>query len=175
MQKVEVVLADITTRRVDAIVNSANGRLLGGSGVCGAIHRAAGRELERESLRLYPNGCATGDAVVTGGFNLPARYVIQGVGPRFSNYDSAAEAARDLASCYRRCIEEADKLGLKSIVFPSISTGIYGFPLKAASDIAAEAISAALKDHPGIEHLIMCCFDEETLAAYTSAFQVQGG
>ena len=174
MQKVEVVLADITTMDVDAIVNSANRSLLSGGGVCGAIHRAAGRALELECLRLYPEGCATGDAVVTRGFNLPAQYVIHGVGPRLSTYDSVADAAIDLASCYRRCIEEAAKLGLKSIAFPSISTGIYGFPLAEASVVAAETIAVALKDHPDIERLIICCFDEEDRVAYAAAFERQG-
>ena len=167
---IEVKVADITALNVDAIFNSANKSLLAGGGVCGAIHRAAGKELEAECLRLY-NGCGAGDAVVTAGFNLPAKYVIHAVGPNYRKYDSADQAAQTLAATYRRSIEEASKLGIESITFPSISTGIYGFPIRDAAAIAAKAINDALRTCPKLKQVIMCCFSEPDALAYSEAFK----
>ena len=150
--RLEVALGDITAEHVDAIVNAANTSLLGGGGVDGAIHRAAGPELQEACRPL--NGCAFGDAKATLGFGLPARFVIHTVGPIWRGGD--AGEARLLASCYRRCLEVADELGAASVAFPAISTGAYGYPVVEATRIAVETLRSTIT---GVELVRFVCFD----------------
>jgi O-acetyl-ADP-ribose deacetylase len=159
---IEVLVADITTLDVDAIVNAANESLAGGGGVDGAIHRAAGPELVQASRALAP--CPTGSAVITPGFRLPARHVIHTVGPVWSG--GANGEPELLASCYRRSIDLAGAEGLASIAFPSISTGIYGYPKEEAAPIAVRAVREAVESWPSIQRVIFCCFSEEDAARY---------
>jgi len=157
--RIEVVTGDITTLEVDAIVNAANRTLLGGGGVDGAIHRAAGPRLLEECRTL--GGCDTGDAKATGGYDLPARWVIHTVGPVWRG-GSQGEAEL-LASCYRRSLEVADELGARSVAFPAISTGAYGFPRTEAAAIAVETLAG----HPArVERRILVAFDRETADLY---------
>jgi O-acetyl-ADP-ribose deacetylase len=152
--------ADITTLDVDAIVNAANSSLLAGGGVCGAIHRAAGPGLQAECRLL--GGCETGSAEVTGGHDLPARHVIHAVGPVWhGGTDGEADL---LASCYRTALELADGLGLRSIAFPSISTGIYGYPVEAAAAVAVTTVRATVADGNSLEEIVFCCFSAGDLA-----------
>ncbi|MCP9456294.1 MAG: O-acetyl-ADP-ribose deacetylase [Nitrospira sp.] len=154
--------ADITTLHVDAIVNAANESLRPGGGVCGAIHRAAGPALAEECRRL--GGCRTGDAKMTGGHRLPARYVIHTVGPVWQGGQHGE--AEQLASCYRRCIELAAANGISSIAFPSISTGIYGYPIEEAAAIAVTTVHSSLANAPAVQEVIFCCFSLRDLAVY---------
>ena len=157
---IEAVRADITTLTVDAIVNAANNSLLGGGGVDGAIHRAAGPELLAECRQL--GGCETGDAKATAGYRLPAKHVIHTVGPVWT--DGRSGEPELLASCYRRCLEVAAGLRAASLAFPGISTGVYGFPPERAAPIAIAAVREA--DAPGIESVVFCCFSGSDLELY---------
>lgn len=154
--------ADITTLEVDAIVNAANSSLLGGGGVDGAIHRAAGPELVHECRLL--GGCKTGDARITQGYRLPARRIIHTVGPVWQGGDFNEPAL--LASCYRRSLEVAAKNGIRSIAFPSISTGIYGYPIDLASKIAVSTVRTVLPEFTDIEDVVFCCFSASDLQHY---------
>lgn len=159
-----IVHADITTLDIDAIVNAANTTLLGGGGVDGAIHRAAGPELLEECRAL--NGCRTGEAKVTKGYRLKVRYVIHTVGPIWQGGSHREE--EQLATCYRSCFEVAQEYGIRSLAFPSISTGAYGYPLEPAAAIALREISRTLERDPSLS-VTVACFDEPTLRAYEAA------
>jgi len=162
---VELLEGDITDQDTDAIVNAANRSLLGGGGVDGAIHRAAGPQLLAECRTL--GGCETGDAKITKGYNLKARHVIHTVGPVY--YSAGKKAPDLLASCYRRSLEVASQNKLKSIAFPSISTGAYGYPLNEAAPIALKTVMDYLKDHPDVELVRFVLFGQEAYQAYEKA------
>ena len=170
MAEFVVVRGDITRLEVDAIVNAANSSLLGGGGVDGAIHRAAGPELLAACRKL--GGCATGDAKATPGFRLAARWVFHAVGPVW-NGGGRGEAER-LASCYRRALELAREYGARTIAFPAISTGIYGYPRRAAAEIAVRTCRE-LAERCGVERVEFCCFDEETAEIYEQMLREEAG
>ncbi|HEY9669496.1 MAG TPA: O-acetyl-ADP-ribose deacetylase, partial [Coleofasciculaceae cyanobacterium] len=153
-----VLKGDITQQQVDAIVNAANTSLLGGGGVDGAIHRAAGPGLLEECRRL--NGCKTGDAKITKGYNLPAKWIIHTVGPVWQGGDRREDEL--LASCYRRCLEIAEQYEIRTIAFPAISTGVYGFPLDRATRIALTQVKAVLESHSSVEQVLFVCFNQQT-------------
>lgn len=161
-----IILGDITKEAADAIVNAANTSLLGGGGVDGAIHRAAGPELLAECLMLH--GCKTDQAKITKGYRLPSKYVIHTPGPVWTGGRKDEEQL--LQSCYENCLKLAAENGCRSVAFPSISTGVYRFPLKKASGIAVRTILEFLKIHPDME-IRMVCFDMETLGYYERALQ----
>ncbi len=162
MDRIELVRGDITQMEVDAIVNAANNSLLGGGGVDGAIHRAAGPELLEYNKKL--GGCDTGDAKISPGFRLPAKYIIHTVGPVWRggkhNEDQLLESA------YRRSLEVAVENGIKTIAFPNISTGVYGFPKERAADIAIRTVKEFLSNHPEIEKVIFVAYDSKNYKIY---------
>ncbi|NLU39405.1 MAG: O-acetyl-ADP-ribose deacetylase [Bacteroidales bacterium] len=162
MKRIEIVKGDITRLQVDAIVNAANTTLLGGGGVDGAIHCAAGPELLTECKTL--NGCSTGDAKITKGYKLPAKYVIHTVGPVW--HGGTCGEANLLSSCYSRSLEVAMEYEIKSIAFPNISTGVYQFPKKEAAIIAINTIENILTKNTYFKKIIFCVFDEENLTIY---------
>lgn len=166
---IRVIKADITTLNVDAIVNSANTSLLGGSGVDGAIHRAAGPELFAECRKL--NGCRTGEAKSTGGYRLPAKYVIHTAGPIWHGGVSRENLL--LESCYKNSLMLADELGCETIAFPSISTGVYAFPVEKAAHIAIATLNDWQFCCRNIKTIIMCCFDDDTKAVYQAELDKQ--
>jgi O-acetyl-ADP-ribose deacetylase len=165
MGGIELVLGDLTEQQVDAVVNAANPTLLGGGGVDGAIHRAGGPSILEECRRL--GGCEPGDAKATGAGDLPARHVIHGVGPVWRGGDEGE--ADLLASVHRRAVELAAELGCRTVAFPAISTGAYGYPLELAAPVAIAATRAALAAHPEVEEARFVFRDEATLAHYRDA------
>jgi O-acetyl-ADP-ribose deacetylase len=165
--RISVVRTDITTLAVEAIVNAANESLLGGGGVDGAIHRAAGPELLAECRTL--GGCPTGEARLTRGHRLPARNVIHTVGPVW--HGGSHREAELLANCYRSCFAVAREHGLKTLAFPAISCGIYGYPIDLAAEIAVRETRAALSVDEAIEKVVFACFGEDVYAAYRRALE----
>lgn len=162
MKRIELHKGDITKLKVDAIVNAANTSLLGGGGVDGAIHRAAGKELLKECRTL--NGCPTGEAKITKGYNLPAKYVIHTVGPVWNG--GKYEEENLLASCYKNSLRLAIENKIESIAFPAISTGVYRFPLELATKIAIREVKDFLSNNDTFEKIIFVCFDERTYNSY---------
>jgi O-acetyl-ADP-ribose deacetylase (regulator of RNase III) len=162
--RISVEKVDITKLRVDAIVNAANSSLLGGGGVDGAIHRAAGPELLEECRTL--GGCKTGEAKITKGYRLPAKWVIHTVGPIWRGGGNQEHLL--LAKCYQSCFDLASKSGIKSLAFPAISCGIYGFPIDEAVEIACRETDAALRAHEDFQTVIFACFGDDVFSAYKS-------
>jgi O-acetyl-ADP-ribose deacetylase (regulator of RNase III) len=169
--RLEIIVADITTLDVDAVVNAANSGLRGGGGVDGAIHRAAGPELLEACSKL--GGCETGSAKITPGFKLKARHIIHAVGPVWQGGNSREDEL--LASCYRTALDLATQNGLTSIAFPAISTGVYAFPADMAARIAVGTVVAEVAANAhGIAHVIFCCFSHESAAHHRDAFEALG-
>jgi len=167
LDRIKLFAGDITTLAVDAIVNAANSSLLGGGGVDGAIHRAAGPELLAECRTL--GGCPTGQAKITRGYRLPAKHVIHTVGPVWHGGRHGED--EDLANCYRNSLALASQHGVKTIAFPAISTGVYGFPLRRATAIAVREVKAYLEKEPGIERVTFVTFGDEATEAYRAALE----
>ena len=167
--QIQVVQGDITKLDCDGIVNAANRSLLGGGGVDGAIHRAAGPELLAECRTLH--GCRTGEAKITKGYRLRAKYIIHTVGPIYSG---TAEDAAQLADCYRNSLNLAKEHDVHSIAFPAISTGVYGYPLDAATQIAVDTVTDWLQSHVDYDmRVIFCCFDARTAQAYQTKMKIE--
>jgi len=169
MERIEIVRTDITTLAVDAIVNAANSSLLGGGGVDGAIHRAAGPDLLHECRLL--GGCKTGDAKITGGYRLPARFIIHTVGPVWNGGNHGEREL--LERCYASCFAIAREYRLKTLAFPAISCGIYRFPIEAAVEIAMREAMVELIQNDELEKVIFACFGTEVEAAYRHAYARQ--
>ncbi|MCK4433780.1 MAG: O-acetyl-ADP-ribose deacetylase [Methanomicrobia archaeon] len=167
LERIEIIKEDITKQKVDAIVNAANNSLLGGGGVDGAIHRAAGPELLEECKTL--NGCATGEAKITKGYKLPAKYVIHTVGPVWHGGDKNEDEY--LARCYNNCFRLAVHYDIKTIAFPSISTGAYGFPLERAAKIAVAQTKKFLEKNTSVEKVIFVCFGEKSYNCYKNVLE----
>lgn len=163
--RIEIVEGDITKQQVDAIVNAANTTLLGGGGVDGAIHRAAGPELLEETRKI--GGCPTGEARVSKGYRLPAKWVIHTVGPIWKGGHKNEENL--LAGCYRNSLKAARELGVRTIAFPSISTGAYGFPLQRATEIALEETRKFLEGDKSLQKVVFVCFGQQALVTYQEA------
>jgi O-acetyl-ADP-ribose deacetylase len=163
--RISIIQGDITKQKVEAIVNAANNSLLGGGGVDGAIHRAAGPKLLDECRTL--GGCDTGSAKITGGYNLPARKIIHTVGPIWQGGGQNEDQL--LTKCYKSCFSIAKKEHIKTIAFPSISTGVYRFPVERASRLALRTICREIETNTEIERVIVVCFDKETYENYTNA------
>jgi len=168
LARLEVLQEDITSLKVDAIVNAANATLLGGGGVDGAIHMAAGHQLLEECKSLC--GCETGRAKLTRGYKLPAKYVIHAVGPVWQGGEKGEEDL--LAGCYRHSMELARQNAIKSIAFPCISTGVYRFPKELAANIAVQTVKACLRKFPDIERVVFCCFSDQDFSIYTKLLNV---
>jgi O-acetyl-ADP-ribose deacetylase (regulator of RNase III) len=168
-ERIEIVEGDITQLKVDAIVNAANTTLLGGGGVDGAIHRAAGPKLLEECRTL--GGCPTGEAKITQGYNLPAKHVIHTVGPVWHGGGHHEDDL--LASCYRRSLELAAQHALRTIAFPAISTGVYAFPLDRATKIAVREVSDFLKQSPQLQKVIFVCFGHQAYETYRQELKAQ--
>lgn len=177
-QRINVIQTDITKLQVDAIVNAANNSLLGGGGVDGAIHRAAGPQLLAECRRL--GGCETGKSKITKGYNLQALWVIHTVGPVWEGGDASGNAKRVrnedelLASCYRNSLALAEQYQIKTIAFPAISTGVYGFPVERAAQIAVTEILAFLKTNNSLEQVILVCFSQSAYECFLTAVKQIG-
>ncbi len=169
MAEIELIKGDITKLEVDAIVNAANNSLLGGGGVDGAIHRAAGPQLLEETRTL--GGCDTGDAKITKGYNLPAKYVIHTVGPIWRGGKYGEEDL--LASAYRRSLEVAVENGVETIAFPNISTGVYGFPKKRAAEIAIKTVKEFTEQHPEIKKVIFVSFANRNYKIYKDLLNIE--
>jgi O-acetyl-ADP-ribose deacetylase (regulator of RNase III) len=159
---IRIIKGDITEQEVDAIVNAANNSLLGGGGVDGAIHKAAGPKLLDECRTL--NGCATGEAKITHGYNLPAKWVIHTVGPVWHGGNN--EEDRMLAKCYSNCLKLAAEEGIKTIAFPAISTGVYHFPIPRAAEIAINEVIDFLQETPVFDRILFVCFNDETFSNF---------
>ncbi len=170
MERMCIIVADITKERVDAVVNAANSSLLGGGGVDGAIHRAAGPELV-QACRLL-GGCPTGQAKTTPGFKLPARFIIHTVGPVWR--DGAHGEPELLAASYRNSLAEAVRVGARSVAFPAISTGVYGYPKAEAALVAVRTVRKFLEEHPEVEEVRLVCFSEESAEAHRQALCAEG-
>jgi len=164
---VEIIQGDITRQKVDAIVNAANTTLLGGGGVDGAIHRAAGPELVAETRKI--GGCPTGEAIATKGYRLPAKWVIHTVGPIWGGGKRNEDSL--LANCYRNSFKVARDLGIKTIAFPSISTGVYMFPLERATEIALEETKKVLETDKDLDRVVFVCFNEKVLKVYQDIYK----
>ncbi len=165
MARIQIIVGDITKEQVDAVVNAANSSLLGGGGVDGAIHRAAGPELLEACRPL--NGCPTGEAKTTPGFKLPARFIIHTVGPVW--HGGIKGEPELLASAYRNSLAEAVHAGAKTVAFPAISTGVYGYPKEAAAAVAVDTVKNFLATHPEIAEVRFVCFSEDSAAAHRKA------
>ncbi|WP_304131632.1 O-acetyl-ADP-ribose deacetylase [Ignavibacterium album] len=165
---IELYKGDITKLKVDAIVNAANNSLLGGGGVDGAIHRAAGPELLEYNRKL--GGCATGEAKISPGFRLPSKYIIHTVGPIWQG--GTANEDQLLANCYQNSLKLAVENQIKTIAFPAISTGVYGFPLDRATEIAIRTVKGFLRDNDAIEKVVFVCFDDNTYEVYKRLLEI---
>jgi O-acetyl-ADP-ribose deacetylase (regulator of RNase III) len=165
--EIELVLGDITNERTDAIVNAANSRLAGGGGVDGAIHRACGPSIMQETRSKYPDGCPTGSAVITGGGKMPVKFVIHAVGPVYRDGEHGEPIL--LASAYRSSLEAAVKAGCRSISFPSLSTGAYGYPIAEAAPIAVRTVADFLVSSTGLKLVRIVLFDQPTYDAFSAS------